>query len=105
MHGFIHDDIFEGRIHDGKGEEFHIESTKQYKNLDANQFHSVIYNVKDIKISTSYKCGGVLARTQKWMNNQQNYTARKPGEVFVFFPQAQLHFLSKSIKRSQEIAF
>ena len=72
VHGFIHDDIFEGRIHDGKGEEFHIESAKLYKNLNADQIHSVIYNVKDIKSSTSYKCGGIAAQQSK--NIEPNHT-------------------------------
>ncbi|XP_065658386.1 disintegrin and metalloproteinase domain-containing protein 10 isoform X2 [Hydra vulgaris] len=82
VHGFIHDDIFEGRIHDGKGEEFHIESAKLYKNLDAEEIHSVIYNVKDIKPSTPFKCGGIVAQPIK--NIEPNYTDWNSKNYLIF---------------------
>lgn len=68
VHGFVHDDIFEGRVHFGDGNEFHIESTKQYNHLDPTKFHSVIYNVRDIVHPKQHVCGGIMASSQEHMN-------------------------------------
>lgn len=58
VHGFIYDGIFEGSIHTEDDNEYHVESAKQYKHLDNEKIHSVIYNVKDISHNGSYQCGG-----------------------------------------------
>ena len=63
VHGFVHDGIFEGRVHTQDGSEFHIESAKPYK-LDNDTVHSVIYDTKDISYKLPRQCGGVLARTK-----------------------------------------
>lgn len=74
VHGFVHDGIFEGRVHCGDGNEFHIESTKQYDHLDHREFHSVIYNVDDVIHPKRHVCGGAVADHKSWMNRQTNQT-------------------------------
>lgn len=58
-HGFIHDNIFEGRIKLRNGIEYIIESAKQYTDLDHEKSHSVIYRVKDMihNRHRPYHCG------------------------------------------------
>jgi len=76
VHGFIHDDIFEGQVHCGDGNEYHVESAKQYRHLNhTSDIHSVIYNVKDIIPLNQHTCGGVKASaTNGRMESQTNST-------------------------------
>ena len=73
VHGFVFNNIFEGRIHCGDGNEFHIESAKQYKHLNhTSDVHSVIYNAKDVVVPESHFCGGVHAAAKHQMGKQAN---------------------------------
>jgi len=88
VHGFIYDDIFEGQIHCGDGNEFHIESIIQYKHLNhSKDVHSVIYNTKDVLPPKQHMCGGVKAETKDWMQSQTNethsrYIKYKPSSMY-----------------------
>ena len=62
IHGFIHDNIFEGRIHCNDGNEYDIESAKQYNELDHKKIHSIIYNVKDVIHVGPYHCGETITK-------------------------------------------
>ena len=82
VQGFIHNKIFEGKVHTSKGDEFHIEPSSIYfKDPD---FHSVIYNVKDIHYPHPYGGGcGVKESTKKWMHDVQT-SAKGPEEPVKF---------------------
>jgi len=77
VHGFVYDDIFEGRVYFADGNEYHIESIKQYPHLNESKCHSVIYNTKEVIHPEKHNCGGMKASTQEWMNKQQNGTVWK----------------------------
>ena len=55
VNGFIHNDIFQGKIYTGDGEEYHMEDSKQY--FEDPQSHSVIYDVREIVYPTHHVCG------------------------------------------------
>lgn len=93
VHGFIFDNIFEGRIYCGDGSEFHIESTKQYKHINhTKDVHSVIYNAKDVVMPTNHMCGGVHAaekfQAEAKMENSKE-TAARLDEDYIKFDKPQ----------------
>lgn len=61
VHGFIYNDIFEGVVFTEDNNEFHIESVHQYRHLDNQTIHSIIYNVRDIVHKVPSQCGGKKA--------------------------------------------
>ena len=84
VHGFIHDDIFEGRIFCGDGNEYNIDSIIQYKHLNHSaDVHSVIYNAADIIPPKRHVCGGAKAETRDWMTSQTNFSLNVPGNSII----------------------
>lgn len=69
VHGFISDDgVFEGKIHVGDDEYF-VESAKQHLKDIPHDFHSVIYESRDVHYPHAYGAGcGVNDATKRWMN-------------------------------------
>jgi len=69
VHGFISDDgVFEGKIHVGNDEYF-VESAKEYFKVAPKDFHSVIYESKDVHYPHAYGPGcGVNEKTKRWMD-------------------------------------
>ena len=85
VHGFIHDDIFEGRIFCGDGNEYNIDSIIQYKHLNHSaDVHSVIYNAADIIPPKRHVCGGARAETRNWMTSQTNQTNLNKQGTFIY---------------------
>lgn len=72
VHGFVHDGIFEGKIRCGDGNEFHVESAKQYKQLDHKTFHSIIYNTEDVVHPKRHLCGGIMANGMNAHHNMSD---------------------------------
>lgn len=74
VHGFISDDgVFEGKIHVGDDEYF-VESAKEYFKDEPNDFHSVIYESRDVNYPHAYGPGcGVSEKTKKWMDKVKRY--------------------------------
>ena len=74
VHGFISDDgVFEGKIHVGNDEYF-VESAKQYFKDSPQDFHSVIYERKDVHYPHAYG-PGVKEKTKRWMDEVKRYEA------------------------------
>ena len=69
VHGFISDDgIFEGKIHVGN-EEYFVESAKQYFKDVPRDFHSVMYESRDVHYPYAYGAScGINDRTKRWMD-------------------------------------
>lgn len=69
VHGFISDDgVFEGKIHVGD-EEYFVESAKQHLKDIPHDFHSVIYESRDVHYPHAYGAGcGVNEATKRWMD-------------------------------------
>ncbi|KAL9985306.1 hypothetical protein ACROYT_G007694 [Oculina patagonica] len=70
VHGFISDDgVFEGKIHVGNDEYF-VESAKQYFKDAPKDFHSVIYESRDVHYPHAHGAGiEVNDETKKWMDD------------------------------------
>lgn len=70
VHGFIHNNVFEGRVHTQDGKEYHIESAKQYGNHVQNEtIHSVMYDVNDIHHEgNQHRCGGISPQHHRYNN-------------------------------------
>ncbi|KAJ7394089.1 Disintegrin and metalloproteinase domain-containing protein 10 [Desmophyllum pertusum] len=70
VHGFISDDgVFEGKIHVGNDEYF-VESAKQYFKDAPKDFHSVIYESRDVHYPHAYGPGcGVNEKSKRWMDD------------------------------------
>ena len=62
VHGFIHDDIFEGRIQCNDGSVYYIDSSKQYDGFGNDKIQSVIYNAKDFIDKGPYHCGSLKSK-------------------------------------------
>eukprot|EP00794_Sanderia_malayensis_P019475 gene19475-21398_t len=75
VHGFVHDRIFEGRVYTSGGEEFHIEPAWKYFN-DTTSFHSVIYNVANIRYPFASRCGA-KKNIAEWMKTVQRSAIEK----------------------------
>ncbi|XP_020602075.1 disintegrin and metalloproteinase domain-containing protein 10-like [Orbicella faveolata] len=69
VHGFISDDgVFEGKIHVGNDEYF-VESAKEYFKDAPKDFHSVIYESRDVQYPHAYGAGcGVNEKAKRWMD-------------------------------------
>lgn len=69
VHGFISDDgVFEGKIHVGNDEYF-VESAKQYFKDAPQDFHSVIYESRDVHYPHAYGPGcGINDKSKRWMD-------------------------------------
>ncbi|XP_078360302.1 LOW QUALITY PROTEIN: disintegrin and metalloproteinase domain-containing protein 10-like [Oculina patagonica] len=80
VHGFISDDgVFEGKIHVGNDEYF-VESAKEYFEDAPKDFHSVIYEKRDVHYPYAYGPGcGVNEKTKRWMDEVRRSAV--PGEV------------------------
>ena len=75
VHGFISDDgVFEGKIHVGNDEYF-VESAKQYFKDAPQDFHSVIYESRDVHYPHAYGPGcGISEKSKRWMDKVKRYT-------------------------------
>ncbi|PFX21056.1 Disintegrin and metalloproteinase domain-containing protein 10 [Stylophora pistillata] len=84
VHGFISDDgVFEGKIHVGNDKYF-VESAKEYFKDEPNDFHSVIYESRDVNYPHAYGPGcGVSEKTKKWMDKVKRYILHLLGEIFI----------------------
>lgn len=79
VHGFVHNNIFEGKIYTSEGDEFHIEPAWKYFN--ESRFHSVIFDVKNIEYPHAYGAGcGVKKDIADWMKKIQNSAVPEVGE-------------------------
>jgi len=69
VHGFISDDgVFEGKIHVGNDEYF-VQSAKEYFKDAPKDFHSVIYESRDVHYPHAYGAGcGVNEKAKRWMD-------------------------------------
>ena len=74
VHGFISDDgVFEGKIHVGNDEYF-VESAKQYFKDAPQDFHSVIYESRDVHYPHAYGPGcGINDKSKRWMDEVKRY--------------------------------
>ena len=74
VHGFISDDgVFEGKIHVGSDEYF-VESAKQYFKDAPQDFHSVIYESRDVHYPHAYGPGcGINDKSKRWMDEVKRY--------------------------------
>ena len=90
VHGFISDNgEFEGKIHVGNDEYF-VESAKQYFKDASQDFHSVIYESRDVHYPHAYGPGcRINEKTKRWMNEVKRYTLSKISQVqcvrFLYF--------------------
>ena len=48
VHGYLVNGVFDGMLRTGDGEEFHIEAANKYFRERREEFHSVIYSVRDV---------------------------------------------------------
>lgn len=82
VHGFISDDgVFEGKIHVGNDKYF-VESAKEYFKDEPNDFHSVIYESRDVNYPHAYGPGcGVSEKTKKWMDKVKRSAVKGKVEV------------------------
>lgn len=80
VHGFISDDgIFEGKIHVGNDEYF-VESAKQYFKDVPRDFHSVMYESRDVHYPYAYGAScGINDRTKRWMDEVKKSAVK--GEI------------------------
>ncbi|XP_065063953.1 disintegrin and metalloproteinase domain-containing protein 10-like [Rhopilema esculentum] len=70
VNGFIHDNIFEGKIYTASGKEFHIEPAWKY--LNSTKSHSVIYSVDDIHYPHPHGAScGIKKELKDWMKGIQ----------------------------------
>ena len=74
VHGFISNDgIFEGKIHVGNDEYF-VESAKQYFKDAPQDFHSVMYESRDVHYPHAHGPGcGINDKTKRWMDEVKRY--------------------------------
>ena len=74
VHGFVSDDgVFEGKIHVGNDEYF-VESAKQYFKDAPQDFHSVIYESRDVHYPHAYGPGcGINEKSKRWMDEVKRY--------------------------------
>jgi len=80
VHGFLHDEIFEGKIRMSSGREFHIEPAWKYFN--ESKFHSVIYDVDNIHYPYPHGAGcGMRSELKDWMSKVQRSHIVKEEEV------------------------
>ena len=84
VHGFISDDgVFEGKIHVGDDEYF-VESAKQYLKDVPHDFHSVIYESRDVHYPHAYGAGcGINDRTKRWMDEVKRWVYLKIQNEFL----------------------
>ncbi|XP_073239875.1 disintegrin and metalloproteinase domain-containing protein 10-like [Porites lutea] len=77
VHGFISDDgVFEGKIHVGNDEYF-VESAKQYFKDAPQDFHSVIYESRDVHYPHAYGPGcGINDKSKRWMDKVKRSAVR-----------------------------
>ena len=78
VHGFLHNQIFEGKIYTSRGKQFHIEPAWKY--LNDSKYHSVIYDVANIHYPYPYGAGcGIKNELKDWMRKVQ--TSRDADET------------------------
>ena len=80
VHGFLHDEIFEGKIRTSSGSEFHIEPAWKY--LNDSKFHSIIYDVDNMHYPFPHGAGcGLRNELRDWMlKMQRSHVTEKKGK-------------------------
>uniref|UniRef100_A0A336LXA8 ADAM10 endopeptidase n=1 Tax=Culicoides sonorensis TaxID=179676 RepID=A0A336LXA8_CULSO len=90
--GSLHDGLFEGKIVTGK-DSFYVENARYYFGNDSNSrdFHSVIYNEKDVddpysNVRKGHASGcGITDEISEWMDRVQNSAVSEEDEVGIEF--------------------